>query len=130
MLIDVAVVIMALTLVVLAAYLVPVFVELRKTAAVLRDFIVETENELTPVLHEIREALAELKGITGIATDKADEVKSFMDALGNTGKNLRTINSVVGAVAGVLASSSAWITGARAAGTFLLDRLSKKRRRE
>lgn len=130
MLISIAIVVMAVTLVVLAAFMVPAFIEIRKTAAAMREFVACTESELKPVLHELHITLNELKGITEGAAAKTEDVKLFMEALGDTGRNLRTINNVVGAVAGVLANSAAWITGARVAGTFILERLSRKRREE
>jgi uncharacterized protein YoxC len=130
MLIGVAVVVMAVTMVILVAFLIPVCIEIRKTATAMREFIAGTESDLKPVLYELRKTLHELKSITEGAATKTEDVKQFMEALGDTGRNLRTINNVVGAMAGVLASSSAWITGARVAGSFLLERLSKKRRRE
>lgn len=128
MLISLAVVIVAITMVVLAAFMIPAFIEIRKTAAAIREAATRTENELVPVLHEMHKTLDELKSFAeGIATS-AEDVKSFMEALGDTGRNLRTINNVVGSVAGVLASSSAWAIGAKVAGKFILDRLSKKRK--
>jgi uncharacterized protein YoxC len=128
MLISLAAVLVAITLVVLAAFLIPAIIEIRKTAASLREFITCTDNELKPVLHELRQTLTELKIITEAVSSKTEDVKIFMDALGDTGRNLRTINHVVGSVAGVLASSSAWVVGAKATGKFILERLSKKRK--
>lgn len=130
MVIGVAVLVMAATMVVLAAFMIPAFIEIRKTAAAVREFVAGTESELKPVLHELHKTLNELKSITEGAATKTEDVKLFMEALGDTGRNLRTINHVVGAVAGVLASSSAWMTGARVAGKFILDRLATKRRGE
>ncbi len=128
MLINLAVVVMAITAVVIAAFLIPALIEIRKTAITLRQASERVESEFKPVLHELHKTLSELKCIVeGVAT-KTDDVKSFMEALGDTGRNLRTINHVVGAVAGVLASSSAWVVGARAAGKVILERLLTKRK--
>jgi hypothetical protein len=51
-----------------------------------------------------------------------------MEALGNTGRDLRTINKIVGTVVGILTSSFAWVVGAKVAGRFILERLSQKRK--
>ena len=128
MLIDLAAVLVAITLVVLAAFMIPAFIEIRKTAASLREFIAGADSELKPVIHELHQTITELKIITEGASSKSEDMKSFMEALGDTGRNLRTINSVVGTVAGVLATSSVWVVGARAAGKLILERLSKKRK--
>jgi uncharacterized protein YoxC len=127
MLIDLAAVLVAITLVVLAAFMIPAFIEIRKTAASLRDFITCADSELKPVLLELHQTITDLKIIAEVAASKSEDMKSFMEALGDTGRNLRTINHVVGSVAGVLASSSAWVVGARAAGRFILQRLSKRK---
>ncbi len=128
MLISLAVAVVALTMVVLAAFMIPAFIEIRKTAIAIRETSARAESELKPLLHELHRTLEELKSFAEAAATKADDLKCFMEALGDTGRNLRTINSVVGSAAGVLASSSAWVVGARVAGKFILERLSKKRK--
>ena len=119
--------VMAATMLVVAAFAVPTLLELRKTAAAARDFLASTDSELRPVIQDLQSTLAELRALTQGAADKVEDVQTFMEALGDTGRNLRTINSVVGSVATLLGSSSAWLTGARVAGTFLVNRISKKR---
>jgi len=127
MLIDLAAVLVAITLVVLAAFMIPAFIEIRKTAASLREFIAGADSELKPVIHELHQTITELKILTEGASSKSEDMKSFMEALGDTGRNLRTINSFVGTVAGILATSSVWVVGARAAGKLILERLSKRK---
>ena len=106
--------------------MIPAFIEIRKTAVAIRKTSAWAEGELKPLLHELHKTLEELKSLAEGAAEKAEDLKCFMEALGDTGRNLRTINNVVGSVAGVLAASSAWVTGARVAGKFILERLSKK----
>ena len=85
------------------------------------------ENEIKPVLREMQETLNDLRLITEEAATKADDVKLFMEELGNAGRNIRTINTVVGGVTGLLAKSSLWATGARVAGKLIAERIFKKR---
>ncbi|KAF0219480.1 MAG: hypothetical protein FD174_1940 [Geobacteraceae bacterium] len=127
MIVGISAAVAAITLVVLALVMIPAITEVKKTATALREFIDQTETELKPVLRDLHETLTDLKVLAGGAADKVEEVHSFMEALGDTGRNLRTINNIVGAVAGVLAQSSIWMTGAKVAGKFVLERLSKKR---
>jgi len=128
MLIGLAAVVIAITLVVIAAFLIPAVIEIRKTAIALREFTANAENELKPVLNELHVTLAELKNFAEMTTSRRDDVRSFMEALGDTGRNLRIINSVVGTVAGFLANTSVWAVGAKAAGRMILERLSKQRK--
>ncbi len=128
MLISLAVVLVAITMVVLAAFMIPAFIEIRKTAIALRETTERAESEFKPVLHELHKTLSELKELVEGAATRTDDVKTFMEALGDTGRNLRTINHVVGTVAGVLASSSAWAVGAKVAGKVILERLLTKKK--
>jgi hypothetical protein len=63
---------------------------------------------LEPVLHELYKTLAELKILAERVATKAEDVKSFMEALGDTRRDLRTINKLVEKVVGVLSSFFAW----------------------
>jgi uncharacterized protein YoxC len=126
-LLSIAAAIIALTLIVMAGFMVPTLLELRKTAVTVREVANRMENELKPVIQEVRDTLAEVKFITGEAATKADDVKIFMEELGNAGRTIRTINNVVGGISGILASSSLWFTGAKVAGKFIADKLSRKR---
>jgi uncharacterized protein YoxC len=124
--ISIAVATMAITFVVLAVYMIPAFIEVRKTALAAREFLTRTDMELQPVLQDLRAIITDLKGITYGAAEKTEDLKLFMEALGDTGRYLKTINAVVGTVAGAISASSLWLSGARVAGMFLYDRLTKK----
>ncbi len=130
MLINLAVVVVAITAVAIAAFLIPALIEIRKTAISLRQVSERAESEFKPILQDLHKTLSELKILVEGAATKTEDVVSFMEALGDTGHNLRTINHVVGAVANVLASSSAWMVGARVAGKVILERLLTRRKGE
>ncbi len=120
--------VVAITMVVLAAVLIPAVNEIRKTAEATRDFISRTDAELKPILSDLRSTLAELKELTGGVAENIDDLKTFMGAVGETGRGLKTISAVVGSVAGVLASSSLWLSGAKVAGKYVVEKFAKKRR--
>jgi uncharacterized protein YoxC len=124
--ITISVAIVAFTFVVLAAFAIPAFIEARKTAAAAREVLTRTDMELQPVLKDLRAIITDLKIMTDGAAQNTDDVKLFMEALGDTGRYLKTINTVVGAVAGMVTASSIWMTGAKVAGKLIIDRISKK----
>jgi len=128
MLISLAAVLVAITLAVLAVFMIPTFIEIRKTAVTLRETTEMAERELKPMLQDVHRTLSDIKVLVEEATARTDDVKTFMEALGETGRNLHTINHVVGKVANVLATSSVWAMGAKAAGRVILERLLKKRK--
>ncbi|MCM2356897.1 MAG: DUF948 domain-containing protein [Geobacteraceae bacterium] len=124
--ISIAVSVVAITFVVLAFFAIPAFIEARRTAVAAREFLSRTDMELQPALKDLRLLIDDLKLMAADAAEKTGEVQLFMEALGDTGRNLRIINSVVGAVAGALSTSSLWLTGAKVAGKFIMDRVTKK----
>ncbi|TWJ32485.1 DUF948 domain-containing protein [Geobacter argillaceus] len=126
--ISFAAAVVAITMVVLAAVLIPAVIEIRKTAEATRDFISRTDAELKPILSELRATLVDLKALTGGIAENVDELKTFMGAVGETGRGLKTIGTIVGAVSGLLASSSLWLSGAKVAGKFLVEKFAKKGR--
>ena len=126
-LIPLAVAVMAITLVVLAAFMIPAFIELRKTASAAREFLVGKESELKPIIRDLQETLADLRVLTQGAAENVEDVRVFMESMGDAGRSIQTINTVVGGVATVVGRSSLWLTGAKVAGKFILDRIIKKR---
>ena len=124
--ISISVAVVAVTFVILAVFAIPAFIEARKTAVAAREFLARTDMELQPALRDLRLIIDDLKFVIAEASEKTGDIKTFMEALGDAGRNIRVINSVVGVVAGTLTTSSLWLTGARAAGRLILNRFSKK----
>ena len=125
--VSIAVMVMAVTLVVLAFAIVPAFIEIRKAAVASRETLERIESDLRPVLQELRETLTDLRLIVQETAGKSEDVAVFMEALGDTGRSIRTINGVVGSVASVLANSSLWLTGAKVAGKYAFEKFRGKR---
>lgn len=126
--ISIAAAVIAGTMLLLVVFLIPAILEIRRTATATREFIATIETDIKPVLTDLQVAIADLKVVTEGISGKVGEVESFMDAVGDTGRNLRTINSIVGTVSGVLSGSSVWMTGVKVASSYLMDRILKKKR--
>jgi uncharacterized protein YoxC len=117
----------AVTLVILALCLIPVLLELKKTAVSLRNIAEGMQLELRPLIKELRDTVADIQVVTSSAAENADGVNLLLNELGHAGHNIRMINKVIGVASELVATSSAWMTGAKVAGKFIADRLSKKR---
>ena len=126
-LINIAALIVAVAVVVLVIVLIPLIRELKATAVALREFVVTVETDIQPTMRELHDALADLNVLTAGAAENVDDIKCFMSAVGETGRGLHTISTVVSGAAGALSRTSAWFTGARVAGSFLRDNLTKKK---
>jgi uncharacterized protein YoxC len=125
--ISIAVAVIAVTFVVLALFAIPAIVEIRKSATELRALAGRLESEINPVLHELRSTLADVKVMTEGTSQKIEHLYDFLEVVGDTGRNLRIINSVIGSVAGAVAGPSLWMTGAKAASKLIIDKLTSKK---
>ena len=125
-LINIAALIVAVAVVVLVIALIPLIRELKATSIATREFISKMESDIQPTIRELNATLADLNVLTAGAVDKVEDVKRFMSAIGETGRGLRTISTVINGVANALANSSIWLTGARVAGSLMLEKLTKK----
>lgn len=126
-LINIAALLVAVAVVVLVITLIPLIRELKATSIAVREFVVKVETDLHPTMQELQNSLADLNVLTAGAAENVEEVKCFMSAVGETGRGLRKISSVVSGTAEVFSRSSLWLTGARVAGSYMLDNLTKKR---
>ncbi|HLO26449.1 MAG TPA: DUF948 domain-containing protein [Geobacteraceae bacterium] len=124
--IEIAAIVAAIALVALACFAIPVLVALKNAMIEFRQFTVQMETEIKTAVQDLHETLSQVKTFTAEATDRVEEVRPFTEAVSETGRHVRSINSVLGAVTGVIASSTLWATGAKVAGKFVIDRLSKK----
>jgi uncharacterized protein YoxC len=127
MMLNVAAVIIAIAMIVLVAFLIPLILELRRTATTVREFVERMEAQVTPTIAELNKTLADLQILTGGAAEKVEDIQCFMSAVGETGRGLRTIGTVVSGAASALTKSSLWLTGAKVAGSFMMDKFIKKR---
>jgi len=118
----------ALTLLALAIALIPVLMEMKRTAESLRAASETLLLDVKPLIKELRETVADIQVVTSSAAANADGVNMLLEELGHAGHNVRMINRVIGVASEVVANSSAWMTGARVAGKYIADRLIKKHR--
>ena len=125
--IAIASVVIAITFIVLVAFLIPALIEVRKAAISVRIYVTDVDSQIKPILKELRELTGNLRIFTDAVASRSDEVKYFMESLGDTGRNISKINIVVGEVAGLLCRSSLWLTGLKAAGQYAVGRILKKR---
>ncbi len=124
---EIAAVIMAITLCILVLTLIPAILAFKRAAVSFGELCEMVQCELKPTLQELTGVLAELKTVSGGIAEHTDDVKCFMSALGETGTNIHTINRAVNVVSGAINTTSAWTTGAKVAGKYMLERYLKKR---
>jgi len=124
---EIALITIAASMLILVLTLVPVILTIKRTATSVGSLYDMVQKELKPAIRELTALLVELKTVSGGIAEHTDDVKRFMTALGETGTNLSTINRSVSIVTGLLNTTSAWATGAKVAGKYVLERYLKKR---
>ncbi|MGA7826492.1 MAG: DUF948 domain-containing protein [Geobacteraceae bacterium] len=127
-LLTVLVLLITVTLISAFVYLITVCEEIKKTLSVARGLINRIDSEVDPIVSDLQVVMSNLKIATEGVASRVDEVKSAMEAVGETGRNISRINLVVGHVADVLGRISLLSAGTKAAGKFLFERISHKRR--
>lgn len=113
----------AVTLVVLAMCLIPVLAELKKAAVLMQEATDSLQQELKPLIKDLRDTVADIQVVTSSAAANADGVNMLLSELGHAGHNIRMINKVLGIASNVASNYGAWLTGAKVAGQFIADRL-------
>lgn len=124
---GIALIIIAVALLILVLSLLPAITTFKRTAASVGSLADMVQQELKPTIQELTSVLVELKTVGGGVAEHTDDVRRFMSALGETGTNLSTINRSVSVVTGALNTTSAWATGAKVAGKYILERYLKKK---
>lgn len=114
-------------LVAAAIFLIRALIEIRKTAVTAGVFVKRLDTDLVPVINELKEVLADLKVTADGVASRVEDVKSAMEAIGDTGRNISKINHAIGEVADFLCRLSVLSTGVKAAGQYVAEKFSRKR---
>ncbi len=124
---GIALIIIVVAFLILVLALLPAIAAVKRTAISVGSLSDMLREELKPTVQELTAVLVELKSVGGGVAKHSDDVYRFMSALGETGTNLSTINRSVGVITNVLNATSAWTTGAKVAGRYMLERYLKKK---
>jgi len=111
-LLTVLVLLIAVTLIAAAVYLVTVCEELKKTNFAVRELIKRVDSEVDPILLDLQSVMSNAKIASEAVASRIEEVKSAMEAVGDTGRNVSKINVAVGQVADIVTRASLLSTGA------------------
>ena len=126
-LVGIVLIVIAVAFCILVITLVPTLLTVKRTAESVASLSEMLQKELKPTIQELTAVLTELKTVGGGIAEHTDDVKEFMSALGETGNNLHTINRSVRVVSNVLNTTTVWVSGAKVAGRYLIERYLKKR---
>lgn len=126
-LIGIGVIIIAISILAIAIAAVPALNEIRATARSTRETLSRTEERLTPLVEELTAAASDIREMSQAIAAGKESVENLLQTVNETTRGLRTIGTVVDSATGIVSRSSLWLTGAKVAGKFILDRIREKR---
>jgi len=138
-LVTIAVIVIATALAVLVAALVPTVKQLRATLASAEVFIKNLDGSLKPLLDdEVRPlvrtmngTMEEVEGVAKTAHEGAEKVGDLMDAVGEVGDAVRTINHIINSsIKKSIVELAAYIVGVKTGIESLVEIIKRRGQKE
>lgn len=108
-------------------FLIPVLLELRKSAKSFTNFLKTTEDSLKPTLEELQQTLKSLRKVTDDVNAVTEDVKTLSGAIGDVGRNLKGLSELLSEVSSeAVIKVSGLRVGIRTALEVLLKNLLKR----
>jgi len=116
MLTQIAVLVMAVAAVVLVAFLIPMWIQLRKTAEEAERLLRRLNEELPVMLHEVTQAAQNLNQVATEMREAVSHARVLGEAMGDVGETINQVRGLVRNGAGTLLSNvGSLVAGFRAA---------------
>ncbi len=87
--------IIAATLIILLAFLIPFILQIRKTTKSAENFLEVTQESLTPLLSELKKSVERLNSVTEGVEDSVKNVQHLAKAIGEIGTLVDELNNFV-----------------------------------
>jgi len=87
--------VIALTGLLVAAFLIPTLQQIRRTAQELQSLLKTLELELQPALIDLKEAIRHLNTVSGEVSRSLEKVGGTVEAIQKVGKTIRVVNSLL-----------------------------------
>lgn len=95
MLYEILAVVVSIAVLVLVIYLIPMVIQLKRTARSAERFFNGADENLMPLLIELKETASQANKISSGAREGVDKVVSFLEAIEDIGKTIKSLNSAV-----------------------------------
>lgn len=125
--VDIFVLLLTGGFLVIAAFLVPLLFQLKKTAREADEFLAEVRRELVPALREMRESAERFNRGSAHLEHGAEKAERFMESIGEVGESISDVNHFLHRDAARYIGNTAglWL-GIRAASKVLIKGLQNK----
>ncbi|ULA59235.1 MAG: hypothetical protein LZF60_110024 [Nitrospira sp.] len=126
MIVEVAAILVAIAFAVLVGYLVPLLIQIRKTAAEAEQLVTKMNTDLPVLVTELRAMSQNLNDLTEQARGGVEHAAVLLHAVGEVGESVNQVHSLVRGSGGtLLANVASVVAGLRAAKQVVTERLKE-----
>jgi len=121
--VEIAAILVAVAFAVLVGYLVPVLIQVRKIVAESEQLLVKMNNDLPPLIDELRAMSENMNGLTDQARMGVEHAAVLLHAVGEVGESVQHVHDVVrGSSGSMLSNVASVVAGFKAATQVMKER--------
>lgn len=125
--VEIAAILVAAAFVVLVGFLVPVMIQIRKTVGESEQLLAKMNNDLPPLIGEIRAISHNMNEATKQARGGVEHAATLLHAVGEVGESVQHMhNAVKGSSGSMLTNMASVVAGFRAASQVMKDRFREE----
>ncbi len=125
--VEMAAILVAVAFGVLVGYLVPVLIRVRKTVVASEELLVKMNNDLPPLIGELRAMSQNVNDLTEQARVGVGHASVLLHAVGEVGESVQRVHDVVRGSSGTLLTNMASVVaGFKAASQVMKERFREK----
>lgn len=125
--VEIAIGLAAIAFAVLVGYLVPVLIQVRKTVAESQQLLAKVNNDLPPLIGELRVMSQKVNELTEQARGGVEHAAVLLHAVGEVGESVQQVHNVVRGSSGTLLTNVASVVaGFKAATRVMKDRFREE----
>ena len=125
--VEIAAILVAVAFVLLVGYLVPVLIQVRKTVAESEQLLAKMNNDLPPLIGELRAVSHNVNNLTEQARRGVEHATVLLHAVGEVGESVQYVHDVVkGSSGSMLTNMASVVAGFKAATKVMKERFREE----
>jgi uncharacterized protein YoxC len=125
--VEIAVILVTVAFAVLVGFLVPMLIQVRKTVAESEQLLAKMNNDLPPLIGELRAMSHNMKDLTEQARGGVEHAAVLLHAVGEVGESVQHVHDVVkGSSGSMLTNVASMVAGFKAATKVMKERFREE----
>ena len=125
--VEMAAILVAVAFAVMVGYLVPMLIQVRKTVAESEQLLTKMNNDLPPLINELRSVSHRVNDLTEQARTGVEHAAVLLHAVGEVGESVQHVHNVVkGSSGSMLTNMASVVAGLRAATHVVKERFREE----